>query len=126
MPNLHMIANLQFFHSDNNIQMPDLNVISDSAFLRIEDAYADAHTLADLVTKKQAINGTLQERGKETDNRKCDQSEFAHLMHVLQVTTLKQLADLVCAAWLTHQLMRFQFCRGFDYLIGCRLLSYPT
>jgi hypothetical protein len=32
--------------------MPNLNVIADPAFVRVDDAQADAHSLADLVIKK--------------------------------------------------------------------------
>jgi hypothetical protein len=72
-----MIANLEPLHSDNQIEVSNLDVVVDPAFAGVDDADANAHALTDLVTKKQTIAGTLQKRRHKRDAREHSQSRFA-------------------------------------------------
>jgi hypothetical protein len=54
-----MIANLESFHSDNNIEVADLYVIFDCASTGIDDTQPDVNTLANVITKKQSIDWSL-------------------------------------------------------------------
>jgi flagellar biosynthesis/type III secretory pathway chaperone len=57
--------------------MTNLNVVVDQAFAGIDNANANAHALADLVTKKQTIAGALEKRRQQRDEREHSQSGFA-------------------------------------------------
>jgi len=59
VPDSYMVTHLELLHPDDQIKVSNPHIIVDAAFLRVDDAQADAHLLADLVTKKQAIAGTF-------------------------------------------------------------------
>jgi hypothetical protein len=82
MSNSDVIANLQFFHSDDNIQVTDCYIIADLTPLRVEDAQSDTNTFANSITKKQAIGCAFEKPWEQSDTRERCQPKFAAAMHL--------------------------------------------
>jgi flagellar biosynthesis chaperone FliJ len=77
----YVVIHLDLLYPDDQIEMSNLNIIVDPAFRRIDNAQTDANSLADLVTKKQAIAGALEKRREQSDAREHSQPGFAQALH---------------------------------------------
>jgi hypothetical protein len=85
----YMVANLKLLHPDDQIEMPDMNIIVNPAFLRVDDAQSNTDALADFVTKKKPIAGALEKRRQQRNQCEYNQPGLAQTLHVL----LKSLAQ---------------------------------
>jgi hypothetical protein len=73
MTDSDVVAQLKLLHSNNQIQVSNLNVIIDLARTRINYTEPDVHALSDFVAKKQTIAGALCERWEQSDQ--CEQEQ---------------------------------------------------
>jgi hypothetical protein len=62
MADSDVVPQCQLLHSNNQIEVSNLNVIVDLAVNRVNDTEPNLHPLSDLVAKKQPITGALCER----------------------------------------------------------------
>jgi len=62
-----MLSNRQTLDANNDIQVPNSHVIVNQTLPSINDTTANFYTLADPVTKKGAVNGSLEKGRQQSD-----------------------------------------------------------
>ena len=73
----YVIAQTQFLNAYDQVKVTDARIVTDFACAGVEDGETNAHSLADAVTEKSMIAGTLEEGRQHADAGKHEQLEFA-------------------------------------------------
>jgi hypothetical protein len=59
VPDSYVIINFKLLDPEDQVEVPNLHIVADTAFARADDAQSDAHPFSNFVSKKQPVTGTL-------------------------------------------------------------------
>jgi len=65
MSDANVVLDREFLYARDDVEVTDRNVVVDAAFTRIDYAYPDPNSFANLVAEEQAIAGAFEERRQQ-------------------------------------------------------------